>query len=327
MRRIALFLLLGFSISVVTTEISPRPAYGFGSFLESSLGSVVLTPSFKFGCQAMGLHINVPMPQGSTPGKLFLFGVEGLDATITSDHMWVASGRLAAQLDDWYFFVAVSGTVPRKVTARFDQHPMFLDLGANAPLEMTHSRFSWWLVEGGTGFEAFDHVILFTGLRRDQVSATLSGPEFEGGGSLPIDPAGDLNGDLLARIWIPYLGINLSAARFSTSLAYSPFGFSQVKLPWKRRDQGNNAWETALYSFQTPGVFLEGKFDYDVKVGSTFDLGVWVKGTWLRFRGEGEEHLKQTVIAPTSVVQASGSGTSRINRYDMSLGLTAALAF
>ena len=313
--------------TVVPAEMSPTRAQGFGGFLESSLGSVVLTPSFKFGYQVMGLNINAPIPKGATPGKVHLFGIEGLDATLRRSHMWVASGRLAAQLGDWYFFVAASGAVPRKVVARFDQHPMFLGAKANVPLEMTDSKLSWWLVEGGTGVEVWDKVILFTGLRRDQVAATLSGPRFEGSSSVSLDSAGDLSGDLLARLWIPYVGINVSGSRFSSSLAYSPFGFAQLKLPWTRVDQGNSVGETALYSFQTPGVFLETKFDYDVRIRRVFDLGVWVKGTWLRFRGGGEEHLKQTVTAPASVTQESGSSHSSINRYDMSLGLTAAMAF
>jgi hypothetical protein len=327
MRRLAFLVLLGLSVAVVAAEIAPTRAYGFGGFLESSLGSVILTPSFKVGYQAMGLHINVPIPQGSTPGKLLLFGIDGLDATLKSSRMWVASGRVAAQVGDWYFFVAASATVPRKVTARFDQYPMLFSSGTNASLDMTDSRVSGWMVEGGTGFEVFDKIILFTGLRRDQVAATLSNPKFEGSNPILLDPAVELDADLLARLWIPYLGINVSGSQFSGSLAYSPFGFSQLKLPWKRVDQGNSVGETALYSFQTPGLFLESKFDYEVRLGRVFDLGVWVKGTWLSFRGEGEEHLKQSVGAPASVAQTSSGGTSSINRYEMSFGLTAAMAF
>jgi hypothetical protein len=322
MRRIAAVILLGLSVTLLSAAMSPGRAHAFGGFLDPYLGNVVLTPSFKWGYHWMGLNINVPVPAGLLLGKDTVFGIEGMDASLKSSSMWVASGRLAAQLGYWYVFVAAEGALPHRVFATFDRHPMFVSSGLDVPVKMKDSRLSWWLVEGGTGYEVLDRVIVFTGLRRDRFSATLGGPEFQGASSFPLTSSDSLEADLLASIWIPYLGINVSGSRFSGSLAYSPFAYAQLSLPWKHANQADRVGETALYSFDTPGAFLEGKGDWDVRIGQTLDVGVWVKATWLSFRGSGTERVKQTATAPASAATASS-----INRYELSMGLTASMAF
>jgi hypothetical protein len=275
----------------------------------------------------MGMNINVPLPAGASLGKDVVFGIEGMDASLKSSSMGVASGRLAAQFGSWYVFVSAEGAIPHRAFATFDHHPMFVISGLNVPVKMKDSRLSWWLVEGGTGYEVLDRVIVFTGLRQDRFAATLGGPEFQGTASLPLTSSDSLEADLLARLWIPYLGINVSGSGFSGSLAYSPFAHAQLTLPWKHANQVDRVWETAFYSFDTPGAFLEGKGDWDVRIGRTLDVGVWVKATWLSFRGSGAERIKQTSTAPASVTEASGATASSINRYELSLGLTASMAF
>lgn len=326
MRRIAALVVLVLVLSILFTRPSLCHAQGLGATLEPYLGNVVLTPSFKWGYHWTALHIDAPISAGLSPDNGAVLGIESLDASLKSSSMWVASARLAAQVGDWYVFFSAEGAVPHRVSAYFDRHPMFQLSGPDTPIVMKDSRLSWWLVEGGAGYEVRDRVVLFTGLRRDQFAAKVSKPELQGSGSLPLTQSDRLNGDLLARIWIPYVGINVSGSRFSGSLSYSPFGYSQLKLPWTHTNQPDQIAETALYSFETPGIFLEGKCDWDTSVCQRVDLGVWVKATWLHFRGNATERLNQNAGA-VSGIEASGSNAASVHRYDLSLGLTASSAF
>jgi hypothetical protein len=306
--------------------LSPTSAIGFG-LAELGLGPVVLTPSFKTGYQTMGLNISLPVipgdPLHSPPP---LLGLNSLDATIKRAHSWVASSRLAAQLGDWYVFAGAEAALPRQVTAEFDQHPMGRVSGLTDPIHMKGADFRWWMWEVGTGYTAYDRVIVFSAVRRDLASLRLGEPsEF---GMPQLQNVADFVGaDLQTSLWIPHLGVNFSGARYSASLAWSPLAVVQVKLPFRMLSAGQGRGETATYVVNNPGNFIEVKFDSDMKIMRTFDLGIWVKGTWLQVRGIGTEDVRTLSSGSTTGEFGTGSAESVITRYQASVGLTAAAAF
>jgi hypothetical protein len=118
-------------------------------------------------------------------------------------------------------------------------------------------------------------------------------------------------------------------------ILYSPFAWTSVDAPINSLlilavpDQGQFVGlDSATYSFKRTGLYVEGLLDYRVRPVSGFNIGLWARGSYLKFRGSGDETLE---IGASGILDfhrsLEGSETATLTRSILAAGLSAGLMF
>ena len=110
---------------------------------------------------------------------------------------------------------------------------------------------------------------------------------------------------------------------------------------------GASAYDNELrYTFNRSGFFLETNFEYARNVAPNLSFGIWAKGTWMKFRGNGTGDWSmngtevegggfRALFSPwyywidVDQVRGADSDTARgmVTRFDYAGGLTAVFTF
>jgi|GEM_PF-491446 len=370
MRRIVcllagLFLVAGSPLGLAAQGLVDGAGFPGGSLLASipgfgslDVGRMQLIPSIRVGYQRIGLNFNLPVPapfnyanagDGSAP----------IDLQLTDANVWVGAvsleGRVSPNLS---FFLKAEANAKRNagtVTSDEPSHHNVVGFAPRSatPYQWTASQLEWWAVEAGATYAIANNIAIVGGLRREHLSFGLRDPRTAAGA--PANYQETINGiqlftieslaDFRLKLWVPYIGVQLSGQSYRARLNWSPFLGAAVKLP----DQFiiNNfvvvsPTITVLYDFQWKysmsriGTLLEGDFEYDLKFSPDVAVKVWAKGSWLKVQGSGNmdelvDYIDVVANVPPSVarLRASGSSsaTATLTQYVTAVGLSAELAF
>lgn len=200
------------------------------------------------------------------------------------------------------------------------------------------------------------------------------------------------DGDLNVPIWIPYFGVRWTGENYKATLIGSPFASVQANIPLRSHgnlsggisatgdippvhpwpvpwvawvlnlQQSENDQDQISYKFNRLGGFLEGDFEYDLRLTSLLSLNLWARGQWFQFRGQGTAGWRSSIAGNTtfsttgdawawrlrppfnsylaanlwntsasnafgSTTEGSSSGTGSFSIYSYTLGMTASLSF
>lgn len=99
------------------------------------------------------------------------------------------------------------------------------------------------------------------------------------------------NGNIIVKTWIPYIGLQLKERRYYALLIYSPLASPRIMAPQTVLEAQSAPYVpyvdnvTFEWDFARTGSFLEAFFEYDVPVLQDLQLGLWARGTWMKFIG------------------------------------------
>jgi len=302
-----------------------------------------ITPEVQVGYQKFGLNFNMPAPIGST-----------LDVQLRDANLW--TGSLAAVVDcplAWSVALRAQANAKKNVTVFESQEYV---LQGEAPVTWTGTKLEWWAIDGQLLYRLRDNCSVLIGLRRDHLALNLSEPRDSNGEPLNFDDSGVFPpfstftrhqryySDLLTKLWIPYVGIQIVGPGYKASLIGSPFASAEMKIPvsllfdltiftFGFSTQLVSA-ENLQYHVLKPATFLEASFNYDIDVLPALAVGLWGNASWMSCRGLGnwDYHARQQVFNngipfPPNFFAQSQDNTTTYTRFLVGGGLSAVLFF
>ncbi len=205
--------------------------------------------------------------------------------------------------------------------------------GLPVPFTWRGSQLQWWDIDGMAGYDFCKDWSVVAGLRYDKLTVGLRDPVDATGRPLPISAgSGDISitGEVTVKTWIPYIGLQLNTTNYRALLVYSPFASPEVVTPQRllnfRLSDGFYEHEGFVWKFTKTGSFLEGSFEYNMPIRESLQLGLWTRGTWMRFSGDGswDGNYAHDHTAPFA---DSLSATGTLSTYGLSGGVAASLSF
>lgn len=303
---------------------------GMGSF---DLGSVQVSPSAKVGYQYMAVNFNVPVPYSGIWGPA-LVSTSELDFKLQDAGVWVGGLGVNARMNRFSAFLNAEANARKNVRVVTGQDPYW---AGDFSVEWRGSRLEWWAIDGGGCIDLTANIGIVGGLRLEHMSLRLADP---------VDPLGWIRsdqaeygdkyaGDLLSKVWLPYIGIRTSAPYFKGLLRFSPVAFSNAKIPLRYTYIEYLPWswvifEDAEYTFKRTGLWLEGSIDSAVQLSPNVRCSLWLKGSWLQIRGTGREGYDGIETVWGMVFDSyndSGSAQGVYSSYTLAGGLRGEAAF
>jgi hypothetical protein len=304
---------------------------GFLGLDAFDVSGVQVSPSVKVGYQSMGLSLNIPVPYSGSFG-LELATQSTLDFKLLDGGVWVGGLGVAAHKDVFSAFLSVEANAPKNVRVATDSDAFWA--GFN-PVDWSGSRLEWWAIDGGGGFDLSPNYGIVAGLRLEHVSLKLAEA---------VDPTGLIQefqaqygdryrGNLLTKLWLPYVGIRTSGSYFQGLVRVSPVVLCNAKIPLRYTyvDTPDFGFEEANYTFKRIGLWVDASLDSDVQVAPNLRCGVWLKGSWLQVMGRGREGYQLDYIVGgvpfNNVLEDSGSASGMYTTYLVALGLRGEASF
>ncbi|MFC1833450.1 hypothetical protein ACFL2Q_01780 [Thermodesulfobacteriota bacterium] len=285
------------------------------------------------GWQAYNLNANFPV--GEVAG-VNVFDVDELDFSLKDTGFWIGSARIDfpwAHGMNFYGDIAGSlvrsseGTMPRiPVAAGFIQSGQITE-----PVDWTTADAQWWEFGFGFGWTFYGRTRFLVGIKWEKFTAVLEDPR-DSQGALTPGFTDSIVGDILTETTIPYFGLEAFGCNWRGSIYLSPFIYGKIKLPLNNLDTALNfvAFEQSRFSLEQPGYYVEGDFEYRASLPRNFQMGVWAKGSLVRFYGNGSNDLTYggNWPGPAGVPgDRSGSAQSTVSRYLLSGGISSYLVF
>ena len=108
-----------------------------------------------------------------------------------------------------------------------------------------------------------------------------------------------MTGDPLSKIWIPYAGIRgkgrcCDVLNYKWRVIGTPFAWNNFTDPIDFHCQSATQTEIHRSMFKLAtgdGRFIQGDFEALFNVTQSLALNGWVRGSWMRFSGEGKSDL------------------------------------
>lgn len=283
-----------------------------------SLGEWRLESSVKVGYQFMSVNMNLPVP--FTEFGIELATASELDFSVKNAGVWVGGVGVDLRRGPFSLFINAEGNAGRSVRVNTPSDPFWAGMD---PVEWNGSRLEWWNINGGASYSFTGSAAFVGGLKAEHLSLRLSDA---------VDPLGTIqqfqalfgdrySGDLRSKLLAPYLGLCLESLNAKATLIFSPYAWANVSIPFRYFfvDPGaGRAYEDAQYTFKRGGILVEGTFDYRVQAYTNASCGVWLKGTWCRIRGRGNEDYRADIDAGapftliTNSQSAVGTYTSNV---------------
>ncbi len=277
------------------------------------LGEWRLESSVKVGYQFMSVNMNLPVPFSD-------FGIElatasELDFSVKNAGVWVGGIGVDVHRGPFSLFINAEGNAGRSVRVNTPSDPFWAGMD---PVEWNGSRLEWWNVNGGASYSFTGSAAFVGGLKAEHLSLRLSDA---------VDPLGIIqqfqalygdrySGDLLSKLLAPYLGLRLDGFNARATLMFSPYTWANVSIPFRYlfvMPGIARSYEDAQYTFKRGGILVEGTFDYRGQAYGNASCGVWLKGTWCRIRGRGNEDYVAAGAPFTLTNSQSAVGTYTSN--------------
>ncbi|MEJ2717843.1 MAG: hypothetical protein P8182_11995 [Deltaproteobacteria bacterium] len=360
--------------SAPSTGFFPGP----GSFGDFDVAGITVTPSARIGYQKLGMNINLPLNNGWAldlkleNSDMWVWGI-GLMVNLTDNVAIFWSGDLSAgkrvtirteeepynagaRAVQWtgsnlQWGTSEVGAILRVWEGAYLIGGVKMD---RVLMRLSDPRDLFGPINGGYGF-LFDVVFTLPIIGDVTIGAAAAGDQ-------------EYYADFQTTTWMPYLGVGLAGPNYKWCLIGTPFAWVDARIPlrygannaatgeisgttfgipWLAGVLGQASYEDELrYTFNRTGYFLESDFEYTQNVAPNFSLGIWCKGTWMKFRGtgtggwsasEGEGlsvyyqvgALSGEIPLYNNQINASDSDSARgmVTRFDYAGGLTALLSF
>jgi hypothetical protein len=294
------------------------------------LGSVKVVPFAQVGYKNIGFSFNLPVSISAVfdPTRTF-----ALDLSFRDAGVWVGSiGFDARLLSTFFVSLRADGNATKNIQVFAAENWGYY--GYPVPFTWRGSQLQWWDIDGMAGYDFCKDWSVVAGLRYDKLTVGLRDPVDATGRPLPISIGSadvSITGDVTVKTWIPYIGLQLNTGNYKALLVYSPFASPEVIAPQNflqviRRtgelfEQAGFVWQ-----FTKTGSFLEGYFEYNMPIRESLQLGLWARGTWTRFSGDGSwdgNHIDD--VGATLAESLSATGT--LSTYGLSGGVAASLSF
>jgi hypothetical protein len=296
-------------------------------------GSVKVAPFVQVGYKNIGFNLNlpftiIPIDQRGNPAA----SPPALDLKFRDAGVWMGSIGIDARLPSALFVsLRADGNATKNISVFGAQNLTVQDI--SPPYTWAGSGLQWWDVDGRVGYTFVKDWSVVGGVRYDKLTVGLSDPVDQTGTPVhAVDRYNKIIQDVVVQTWIPYIGLQLNGPNYVASLLYSPFASTQVVAP-----QSLTAWSTLggvpqgssleNYKFANTGSFLDGYFEYDVSIRDSLLFGLWTRGTWMRFSGNGDWNHLENWLADISLVVDPQSVTGTLTTYGLSGGISATLSF
>jgi hypothetical protein len=279
------------------------------------------------------MNFSLPVPFSGILGPA-LFTTSALDFKLLDGGLWIGEAQVSARRGAIFAFLGAEANAKKNVRVATPAEPFWAEL---FPVEWRGTRLEWWAIDGGGGLELCNAVSILGGFRAEHLSLGLADP---------IDPTGQIqffqatfgdrySGDVMSKLWIPYIGLQTRGQCWKGAVRFSAVVWTNLKVPFRYLlvdlPRPDLYFEEARYDFKRGGLWLDARFDYDVRVASSFTCGLWLTGSWLRIRGQGTEGYRlDTLIGgvpAAGVLTDSGSETGVYTSYTYGLGVRGELAF
>jgi hypothetical protein len=300
------------------------------------LGYVKFVPFVQAGYKNIGFSLNLPFNVTPVQGGSAFYAPPSLDLKFQDAGVWVGSVGVDARFLPTLFFILTGEASARKSIAVYagENFPWY---GQPNPFLWSGTQLQWWDIDGMSGYTFYNNWSAVVGLRYDYLTVGLANGVDATGTPLNFAIPGfydTVTGNIIVKTWIPYIGLRLRERNYNALLIYTPLASSKVVTP-----QTVLAAESAPYKpyvdnvtfewdFARTGSFLEGLFEYDVPVFKDLHLGLWARGTWMKFIGSGNWQMSEYASPPppppaNSIDSLSGS----LNTYSLGGGIAASLTF
>ena len=334
--KITCLSLLIFGLALVSVNISRAQLLPAISGINNvDLGSVKIIPFVQAGYKNIGLSLGLPFVNSNNPD---FNPPPSLDLSFQDAGVWVGSVGLDTRFSPRIFvdFRAAANAAKNISVVAGEDFLTWID-GAYAPLNWSGSQFQWWDVDGMAGYNFYKDCSAVLGLRYDYLTVGLKNPVDAQGNPLSNYYPGYANetdfGDVVIKTWIPYIGVQLNARNYKALLIYSPLASPKLILPQRslyyryRLLYSPWVWNANLeWNFARTGSFLECSFEYDAPVFKDLQLGIWVKGTWMKFIGSGNWDYSEYNTYPLGSASMDGS-TGTLRTSSLGGGIAASLSF
>ena len=302
------------------------------------LGSVKVVPFAQVGYKNIGFSFNLPLSSSVVfdPDRSL-----ALDLSFRDAGVWVGSiGFDARLLSTFFVSLRADGNATKNIEVFTAEN--FRYYGNPNPYTWRGSQLQWWDIDGMAGYDFCKDWSVVAGLRYDKLTVGLRDPVDATGRPLPItiplpppstaSQTVSTTGDLTVKTWIPYIGLQLNTTNYKALLVYSPFASPEVITPQKllaviRRTSLPVEQEGFVWKFTKTGSFLEGSFEYNMPIRESLQLGLWARGTWTRFSGDGSWDGNHVADGEGNTYSDSLSATGTLSTYGLSGGVAASLSF
>lgn len=317
---------------------------GLGSSLTNG---VTVTPQVQVGYQKLGLNFNLPALRDPGP----LAWPSTLDLELRKADLWLVALEADVDFPSGLTFGLKAQTNFRKNASAYERQE-YVE-GGTQGVNWTASNLQWWTIDGRLMYRFSPDFSVAAGLRRENLSFNLTNPTTDQGFPLNLDDSGNIgfgltyerrwrySSNLVSKLWIPYVGLDIIGNQYKASLIASPFASAEVQVPAEYFT--DTAFflsgfplaqlitnEELKYRVMKPAVFVEGNFSYDINVSAGFKLGLWLNASWLRLRGQGNWNYSYTGQVPplaSSSFSESQQNTAVFTRYLLGGGVSAELYF
>jgi hypothetical protein len=270
---------------------------------------------------AVGVHAQA---QG-LPAIVAGFGLpdaqQNLDLKLKNEDLWV--GSVGGVIDfPSGLALAIKGQAAAKKNVTIYEGEEFVYLGERGVV-WTGTGLEWWTIDGQVLYRLRNGCSVLAGLRRDHLAVNLDDPRDSYGNPLnfdisfqqviPLQPFSivttfhavqSCDSDLMSKLWIPYVGLEITGPRYKASFIGSPFAWAEMKIPasllFYLGITGGTippylpplvvelvAAEGVRYRIAKPAIFLEANFQYDCNVAQPLTLRLWCNASWMQCRGRG----------------------------------------
>ncbi len=177
----------------------------------------------RVGYGHIGVNFNVPRPD---------VGLD-LDLSFKGANVWIGSvGVRADSCSGFFLALRGQGAASRNIRIRTPAEP-------TGAVRWDGPKLQWWALDGHIGYRVRPNCAALVGLRRDQLSVGLTNPRDETGQPINHSSSGPgdryesvrVFGDFSSKVWIPYLGLEITGPQVQGFLAVESICTGRHKRP------------------------------------------------------------------------------------------------
>jgi len=299
-----------------------------------------LTPKVKLAYQNMNVNLNFPIP--GPPTNTFLF--DTMDVTVNKAAFWI--GSIDCQLDVgrriWGFLeigTSLWANSGGRVVTSFRGAAADGSFGSNS-WGWSVARPRWWDFNIGASLILSENLKVIGGFKCDNLSERMEVPSGAAYAYF-VQPVfqEEYLGDLVAKTSSLYGGLELSDHIWKFRVLWSPWLTSYtVKMPLRvilSDSGGGSAYSGSDSRYELSdkgGQLLEAYGESAVHICDYLSTRLWLKGSWMQCRGNGEEEFENVFIGHPgweffSATPGVDTSLATFSRYLWAVGISGQLNF
>jgi hypothetical protein len=283
-------------------------------------GNIMWNPYAQAGFTHLGANFTLPIDGQLVipPGGGGQLQIGALDLKLTDVDLWGgAVGVNAIVTPQISAFLMAGGAIPRLLGAPGSIPISLGPGGTEAGVEFSGTNLEVWYWQAGLGYGFGRGFSVIGGFYLDHLSVELEDPRQ---GSTPLANQ-TLRGDLIAKTYVPYLGLQLMQPSYVAIISYSPLAVADVKLSLRN---SQTSLQDLRYTWNQPGDFLTFFAQYNASPPPVM-VSLYFLATYLNIRGPGKLEF-ESVGGAAPVSQSKGS-SAHMGKYSLGAGITVGTMF